>query len=77
MSRSPRLAMIPLRVTDPRSETTNSTEQVLRLRERFVELARVLAAAAGVVGFAATFAADDGRDGLNDFPGLDFRGEVG
>ena len=46
---------------------SRSSEQRLRLRERFVQLARVLAAAAGVVRFAAAFADDDGCDLLNDF----------
>src|SRR5262245_11622106 len=45
------------------------------LRQRFVHFGHVLAAAAGVVGFAAAFAADDGGDLLDDFSGLDFGGE--
>ena len=43
--------------------------------QRFIQLARVLAAAAGVVRLAATLAAHDRRDLLDDFASLDFRGE--
>ncbi len=51
-----------------------STKQTLRLRERFVELGGVFAAATRVVRLAAAFAADDGRDGLDDFTRLNFHG---
>lgn len=51
-----------------------SAQQTLRLRQGFIQLACIFAAAAGVVGFAAAFAADDGRDGLDDFAGLNARG---
>ena len=54
----------------------NSAQQTLHLRQRFIQLARVLAATAGVVGLAAAFAADDRSNLLNDFTGLHFRGEV-
>ena len=52
------------------------TQQTFHLGQRFVQFARILAAAAGLVGLAAAFAADDGGDGLNDFPGLHFGGEL-
>ena len=52
------------------------SQQTLRLRQRFIQLARVFAAAAGVVGFAAAFAADDWGNRLDDFAGLEFRGEI-
>jgi len=45
--------------------------QLPRFGERGIDFAHVLAAAAGEVGFAAAFAADDRRDGLDDFAGLD------
>ena len=48
-----------------------SGEQLPRFREGSIDLAHILAAAAGEVGFAAAFAADDGGDGLDDFTGLD------
>jgi hypothetical protein len=51
-----------------------SGQQTLRLRERFIQHARVFAAAPGVVGFAAAFAAHDRCDGLNDFARLNLRG---
>lgn len=52
------------------------TEQRLHLRQRLIQFGCVLAAAAGVVGLAAAFAADDRCNRLNDFAGLNFRGEL-
>ena len=45
--------------------------------QRLVQFAGVLAAAAGVVRLAAALAADNRRDLLDDFSGLNFRGELG
>ena len=47
-------------------------DELPRLCQRGFELVGILAAAAGEVGFAAAFAADDGGDGLDDLAGLDF-----
>ena len=47
------------------------------LGEGFVQFGRVFAAAAGIVRFAAAFAADNRRDLLNDFAGLNYCREVG
>ena len=47
-------------------------DELPRLCQRGFELVGILAAAAGEVGFAAAFAADDGGDGLDDLASLDF-----
>ncbi len=65
------------RVRRSATNATRSSQQTLRLRQRFIQLAGVLAAAAGVFGFAAALAADDRCDLLDDFAGLHLRGEVG
>ena len=51
-------------------------EELDRFVERFGQFGWILAASARVVRLAAAFAADDGGDGLNDFAGLNFRGEL-
>ena len=53
--------------------------QIEKLRhfcQRGVEPARILAAAAGVVGPSPTLAADHGRDGLDDFASLNLLREL-
>src|SRR5882724_2648241 len=54
-----------------------SAQQGFHLCQRLVQLGRILATAAGVVGLTAAFAADDGGDGLDNLAGLDFGGEIG
>ena len=44
--------------------------------QRLVQFAGILAAAAGVVRFAAAFAADNRRNLLNDFAGLNLPDEI-
>ena len=53
-----------------------TSREVLRFCQRLVQFAGVLAAAAGVVRLPAAFAADDRRDLLDDFSGLNFRREI-
>ena len=47
-----------------------NSENLLHLRKRFVKLGCIFAAATGVVRLAAALAANNGRDGLDNFPGL-------
>ena len=52
-----------------------SDNQALCLRQSFIQLAAIFSTATRVVRLAAAFAADDRRDLLDDFSGLDFRRE--
>src|ERR1051326_7583705 len=51
-------------------------EHGLCLRQRLVQLARVLAAAARAVGLSPAFPTNDGGDGLNNLSRLNLRGEL-
>lgn len=53
-----------------------SRNQALCFSQRLIQFARVLAAAARVVGLAAAFAAHDRRNLLNNFARLNFRCEL-
>ena len=55
----------------------SSLQECLHFRERFIQFARVLAATARIIRFAAAFATNDGGDLLDDLTGLDFGCEIG